>query len=148
MAGRRENSSLTERLLVELASGQTQEQAAGSIGCSTSTIKRRLRDPEFRLRLAEVRADHMRRAVDRLVSGSVAASVVLLQITADSANPPSVRVMAARAVLDNAIRGTELLDVERRLADLQRTVDSLQGRRRSPLRLVPTDRPGRPGRGA
>ena len=50
-----------EQLLLTLACGATVEAAARAVGLSEATVYRRLRDPAFRQRIKEVRADFLDR---------------------------------------------------------------------------------------
>jgi hypothetical protein len=58
-------------------------------------------------------------AIKEAHAGSVDAVLVLLTIAEDRLASASVRVAAAKAVLDLAVKGREMLDLEARLAALE-----------------------------
>ncbi len=74
-----------EALAVGLACGQTMRDAAAAAGVTEMTAYRRWKDPEFRKRVAELRAEMIGRAVGRLVDGmSEAADVLRALLKAES----------------------------------------------------------------
>ena len=58
-------------------------------------------------------------AIKAAAGGSSDAVYVLAEIARDSLIPPAVRVSAARAIVDLAIKGHELIGIEERLRALE-----------------------------
>jgi hypothetical protein len=119
MAGHRKNAD--EVLLLALACGATLENAARKAEVSVRTVQRRLDDPDFRRRLAEVKADMVRRTAASLSAGAVEAVKTLLSLQA-AAQPPAVRLGAARAILELGMKVREVVEFEERLAALEQRV--------------------------
>jgi hypothetical protein len=90
------------RLLMALAAGCTVSHAAKLAEVSERTAFRRLADPEFLNRLRATKVDMVERAVDRLSATAVQAVDTLRALL--SADSESVRLGAARAVLEHAGR--------------------------------------------
>ncbi len=100
-----------EALLGALVAGQSYANAADAAGCSVSTVKRRINDPEFRVALVEAKND----ALDQLLGVSISAARVgtgfLVRIvTGQEPAPVGVRVRAAVSLrdfpgLDRHLRG-------------------------------------------
>ena len=110
---------IDEALLIALACGSTVENAARTIGVSVRTIQRRLAEPEFQARLAQIKADMIHRTVGMLTAGSLEA-VKTLMLLLQPTQPPTVRLGASRAVLEMSLKtrlGGEIAD---RIAELER----------------------------
>ncbi|HEV2124253.1 MAG TPA: hypothetical protein VGW38_15960 [Chloroflexota bacterium] len=119
MAGRgRQNADLT--LIVAIAAGATQEQAAKQAGVSPRTVARRLADPEFQRQVDETRAATLRQATDRLSAASLAAVATLLKLL--NADSESARLGAARAILELGAKLRESQDLEQRIAALEQRI--------------------------
>jgi hypothetical protein len=114
-SGRR---SADQPLLVALACGATVENAARTAGVSEATVYRRLRDPVFRERLQQVRADMVQRASGMLTAATGEAVRTLLSLQKESV-AAGVRLGAARAILELSIKLRELADLEERLAAVE-----------------------------
>ena len=117
MTGHTGRKLADEALVLALAQGQTIDAAAEKVGISKSTAHRRLRQPEFRCRIAEIRAEMLSQMVGNLSHIGTGAVIVLAQLT--QAKSESVRLSAARAILEFVFRGTELVGVQERLAALE-----------------------------
>jgi hypothetical protein len=117
MAGRgRENAD--EKILVALACGATVPKAAADAGVSTRTVERRLADPKFRARLHQLRGETLQRAGGMLTAATLK-SVSTLVALQEANHPAAVRLGAARAVLDLALRLREQTELENRLTTLE-----------------------------
>jgi hypothetical protein len=110
--------SVDEKVLLALACGATVEAAARSAEVCARTVYRRLKDPAFRRRLDEVRADMVQRASGTLTAAGSEAVKTLLALMKDG-SPPPVRLGAAKAVLEMGARLREAAELERRLAALE-----------------------------
>ncbi len=104
-------------LLVALAGGCTYAEAAATAGVSVSTVDRRMTDRSFRYRLDAIRAQVLARAADKLAASSISA-VSAIEELIEPHNPPTVRLAAARALLDQAARYRAAADLDMRVAAL------------------------------
>jgi hypothetical protein len=114
-----------DALLVEsLAGGHTVAQAARQAGVSARTVFRRLGNPEFQERVRKARArmfDSATGALASIMHKSVAALRELL------GNPSaSIRLSAARCVLEAAQRLREAVELEQRLAEVESVVRGIR----------------------
>jgi hypothetical protein len=90
-------------LLAEhLAAGSSYADAAAAAGCSLNTVKRRMRDSAFRGRVTEARVEFAERVRATLLGQAVNAAGILAGL-ALSANSESVRLAAARSILDYSV---------------------------------------------
>jgi hypothetical protein len=106
-----------DALLTALASGQTVRDAARSAGIGERTAFRRVADPDFRRRVAELRAEMIGRALGQLADGMTEAAGTLRKLLA--ADGESVRLGAARSILELGNKLREAVELERRMADLE-----------------------------
>jgi hypothetical protein len=111
-----------DALLLALACGATKENAALKAGVSERTVYRRLKDPDFRQRLQALRSDMVQRAANVLTAAAMEAVKTLLSLQEGTVSN-SVRLGAARAILEQGARLRELADVEERLTALERRLD-------------------------
>jgi hypothetical protein len=110
--------NIDEPLALAIACGSTLEAAAAKLNVSTSTVQRRLKDPQFQQRLREVRAEMVTRATSMLTAAALEAVKTLLSLQAKE-SPPTVRLGAARAVLELGARLRESLELSERVAALE-----------------------------
>jgi transposase len=114
--GRRQADQL---LLVALACGATIEAAAQKAGLSQATVYRRLRDPEFKNRIQQAQSDMVKRASGTLTAAGMEAIKTLLGLLQSSTTPASVRLGAARAVLELGGKLRDNVEYEERLLALE-----------------------------
>lgn len=114
-----------DALLLALACGATVETAAKQCQLSDRTIYRRLKDADFKARLQGVRADMVGRSAGLLTAAASEAMRTLLSLQKENA-PPAVRLGAARAVLEVGMKLREVVDLQNRMDELERLVESLQ----------------------
>ena len=108
-----------EALALALATGQTLRDAAAASSVAERRAFRRMADPVFRRRVGELRGEMVGRAVGRLADGSTEAVAALRKLL-DAGTPPAVRLGAARAILELGTKLRESVELEQRLADLER----------------------------
>jgi hypothetical protein len=108
-------------LLAGLLAGQTLTEAARNARIAPNTARRILEQPRVRQVLAEARGRAIEDAVTLLASQAVQAARALADL-AEHAAQEHVRLAAATRVLELAIKGRDLLDVEQRLAVLEAQV--------------------------
>ena len=121
MARTRKNTD--EVLVTALACGATLDNAAHSAGMSPRTVHRRLKEPAFLERLKEARADMLQRTAGMLTAAgpeSVKTLITLQQTT----NAGSVRLGAARSVLEMGVKVREASELAQRLAALEAQVNA------------------------
>lgn len=105
-------------LIVAFAAGCSQVEAAERAGVHRSTAARRWAGPTFRREVERTRSEMMRRAAGHLADGAVEAAQTLRSLL-DSSHPPTVRLGAARSILELSIRTLEAVELERRIAALE-----------------------------
>ncbi len=111
-----------DALVLALACGLSAEQAAKQSGVSPATVYRRLQDPAFQQRAEELRHEMLTRAAAMLT----AAGVESVRTLADLLKPSyaaTVRLNAARAILEHGVKLRALVEVEARLQDLEDRVE-------------------------
>ena len=101
-------------LVAALAAGSTAAEAAQIAGVSERTVVRRLSDPDFRRCVEVARSEIVERAVIMVSGGAIMATQTLFDLMRPEV-PPSVRLNAAKAVLDAGIRLHAELDLTKRL---------------------------------
>lgn len=106
-----------EALALAVATGQSLRVAAQTAGIGERTASRRWADPIFRGRVNELRGELVQRSLGRLADGMSEAADVLRGLLA--AESESVRLGAARSVLELGVRLRESVELEQRLRDLE-----------------------------
>jgi hypothetical protein len=110
-----------DALLLALACGATAESAARQCRVSERTVFRRLADPDFRRRLQELRADMVLRTSGALTAASTESVRTLLELQKPT-HSGTVRLGAARAILEIGMRLREVVELEARLAALEAAI--------------------------
>lgn len=105
-------------LLMALACGATIENAARSAGISETTAHRRLLDPEFQRRLQKIRDDMVERATHMLTAAAMEAVKTLLELQKTS-TPATVRLGAAKTILELGMRFRETAELVERIEALE-----------------------------
>ena len=108
-----------EALLAALLRGMPLVQAAGEAGISERTARRRVREPRFRARLDQGRAEVTALVAAQLAGGAEIGYVVLVRLAGDSSVPAAVRRSAARDLIAMAGELGAARDVEARLEALE-----------------------------
>jgi hypothetical protein len=106
-----------DALLLALAAGKTVRDAARLAGIGERTATRRVADPAFRRRVAEMRADMVSRATGQLVEASTKAVDTLEALL--TAQAESVRLGAARSILELGSKLRDNVEFGERLAALE-----------------------------
>jgi hypothetical protein len=108
-----------ELAIAALLREPTIEAAAKAVGIAPITLLRWLQVPEFRVAYREARRQVVEGAIAYLQAATNEAVETLRKVMVDGEAPASSRVSAARIVLETAIRGVELLDLEVRVEQLE-----------------------------
>lgn len=110
-----------EKILIALSCGATAGNAAREANVSVRTVERRLADPEFREKLLRLRGETLQRAGGALTAASLRAVATLVSLQ-EASQPANVRLGAARAVLELALKVRELNDLDERLTRMEAQV--------------------------
>ena len=105
-------------LIVSLACGTSVETAAQKAGLSVRTVYRRLADPEFRAQVNEARAEMLRRAAAMLTAAGMTAIKTFTTLQ-ESARSESVRLGAARSIIELGCKLREMVELTERLAQME-----------------------------
>jgi hypothetical protein len=123
-AGRRRKADAA--LALALACGATPESAAQKAGVSLRTAYRRLADAVFRAQVNEARAEMVRRSTDMFTAAGLSAVKTLMTLQ-ESAASESVRLGAARAVVELACKLREKTETTARIAAMEGKFETLLG---------------------
>ena len=116
-AGHGDKGRLRERAIAALLSAPSLEQAAKKAGLSRATLYRWMREPDFKTALRAARREVVDATIGRLQAATAEAVTALVK--ALTCTTPTVRVSAARAILEFSFRSVELGDLEERLSALE-----------------------------
>jgi DNA-binding IclR family transcriptional regulator len=111
-------------LILALLQHSNLEKAAESIEISKATAWRITQTPEFEEEFRRARRRTFSQTTARLQHGSAAAATTLLRIMTDPQASAAARVRAADLVLEHAAKAIELDELEARLTELERAVES------------------------
>jgi hypothetical protein len=115
--GHRGRRNADETLALAVASGQTLRDAAQEAGIGEHTATRRWADPAFRRRVGELRSDMVGTALARMTDGMADAADMLRKLLA--ADSESVRLGAARSLLELGVRLRESVELADRLTAVE-----------------------------
>lgn len=104
-------------LLAALAAGATVRDAARQAGISERTASRCMEDPGFRQRVQEAKAEIVARAASQLADAATDAAKTLRDLL--EAEADSIKLGAARAILELGTKLRESVELEQRLAALE-----------------------------
>ena len=107
------------RAIDALLVSTTKQEAAERAGIAVRTMSKYLSLPSFQDALRAAQCRLVDDASDKLKRGAGIAIDSLLDIVQDKGNPPSVRVSAARALLESNLRYSEFCDVLQLLRQLE-----------------------------
>ena len=114
-------------VIAGLAAGLTVAEIARQANVGEATIRRWRKNPDFTQAVENARAELISSTVGRL-SDSATAAVQTLRELLSPTQPPSVRLGAARAVLELGVRLRESEELAKRVAILEEIIQS-EGRR-------------------
>ena len=115
-------SATQERALLALLSEKTILAASEACGVPYRTLTRWLADSDFRAEYQRRLDDLVEAATSSLKRSLSGAVDVLMEIAEDREAPPGARISAARALLENGLRYTELTDLSRRLEAIESAI--------------------------
>jgi AcrR family transcriptional regulator len=113
-----------DTLILALAKGETVADAAAAAGVSERTVYRRMEEQEFQDRLQALRTMMFQRAAGKLADRTAAATDALEgMLTATNEN---VRLGAAKALLELAVKYSEHTEVMAKLVKLQAMFEEIK----------------------
>jgi DNA-binding MurR/RpiR family transcriptional regulator len=107
-----------EAALAALLSVPTIAEAATLAGISESTLLRWLQEPTFQQRYRAARREVVEHAISGLQQATGEAVEALRRNL--TCGVPSSEIAAARAIIDQAVKGVELVDLAERIEQLER----------------------------
>ncbi len=113
---------LREAAIGALLTHSTHAEAARAAGVSKSTLARWLRDPAFAQAVREARRHALEQSLGAL-SAATAEAVATLRASLQ-AEGEAVRVRAAVAILEHALRAAEVGDLAERIAALEAALEA------------------------
>ena|SRR5579871_4619234 len=111
-------------LVLALACGASPEHAAQKAGLSVRTVYRRLGEAPFREQVQQVRAEMVRRAAGLLTAAGLTSIKTLTELQ-ESASSETVRLGAARAVLELGSKLRDTAELHDRVATLEARLAAL-----------------------
>jgi hypothetical protein len=113
-------------MIVALLEHSTQEKAAAALGISTVTLWRAMQRPEFVEAYRAGRRKAFSQSVARLQQASNAAVGTLLRVMTDQEAPAASRVRAADVVLQTALRGMQIEEIEARVSEFDDRLEAIE----------------------
>jgi hypothetical protein len=104
--------------IAALAAGETFAKAAAKAGVSERTVYRWHQNDAFRRQVAAARAEMFGRALGSMADGAVSAALTMRHLCL-KARAETVRLGAARTILELGVKLRDSLDLEQRLAALE-----------------------------
>ena len=108
------------KLALALAAGLNVRDAAKRAGVSERTAHRRLSDEDFLQLVLDARHDMLQRAVGQLADAATEATATLRGLL--RCNKPTVKLGAAKAILDLGPKLSESLELDGRLRAVERQI--------------------------
>jgi hypothetical protein len=111
MAARKNQTAVSdEQIIAALLGSGSIAKAAEATGIAPRTIYDRMGTREFKAAYSAAKSDLVRRAVLDMSRSLSAAVEVVTGIMNDDGNPASIRLQAAKMVIENAAKFTDRLD--------------------------------------
>ena len=95
------------------------EASAKKVNIAKSTLYRWLKDETFKSEFSKAKFRLLSNAITALQRASTKAVNVLIEVMENKENPASTRVNSARIILEQAIKFTELEELEKRVSALE-----------------------------
>lgn len=116
-----------QKVIAALLSEPTTKQAAQSAGVNEATIWRWLQLKPFQTAYLAARRETVKQSIARLQKKTGDAVDVLSEIMQSQNVPGSVRVSAAKAVIEYAIKSVEVEDLAHRVEELEALINAKPG---------------------
>lgn len=127
MAGNGRLTVRQRRFIAALIAHRTIGEACEAAGIGERTGYRYLSNPAVRYALSEAQTQELGQITRKAVAAMTEALETLVGIAKDVAAPASARVSAARAILENALRFHEAVDLAERVAALEEKLQNTGG---------------------
>jgi len=101
-----------------LAAGSTVQDAAQVGQMSERTVRRRLLEPAFRAEVSRLQCESIQGIASDLRGAAAQATRTLIELL-EAGTADTVRLAAARTILDHAVRYHDAADVEQRVLELE-----------------------------
>lgn len=111
-----------QKALAALITYPTREKAAEAAGITSKTLRKYLQDPEFKAAYARETHSIIDEATRQAQGGLSPALEVMREMVESDAYSPSVRISAARTLLEYGLRLTEITDILRTLEEAEGNV--------------------------
>lgn len=112
-----------DTLVLLLATGKSQKEAALTSGFSPRHVARKVKDPAFQARVEQARNDLFTEALGQLTRLLQGATITLGRLL-DPKTPPAVRLAAARSILDYAGSYRHQFEVVKDIEELKKLLAS------------------------
>jgi hypothetical protein len=123
MSGRGEKKDQKRELAINaLLSASSLREAAKEAGIAEATLHRWLKDEAFQTAYRAAKREVVNHAICRLQRSSGQAVKTLEDVMKDGGSPATSRVSAAKIILEMALKGVEVEDLEKRITDLEKFV--------------------------
>jgi len=120
------SSTRQDQMLVAILEHSTQEKAAAALGISTVTLWRSMQKPGFAEAYRKARREAFSQSLARLQQAANAAVATLLRVMTDREAPAASRVRAADVVLQTALRGMQIEEIEARVSEFDARLAALE----------------------
>ncbi len=114
--------------IAALLSTRTVSAAAKKCKISEATLYRLLQLPDFKTKYRAARRELVENTIAQLQQDGMDAATALREIVKDKKTAASVRVSAARVILETGIKAVELIDLSERLDRLEE-LEKARGKR-------------------
>jgi hypothetical protein len=118
-----------EAAIAALLSRPSIQDAAHVAGVDEKTLRRWLQDPEFKAQYLQARREVVVQSTARLQQATGPAGTTILKLMTDPSQPGAVRLRAALAVFELAIKGVEVEDIDARVTALEDAGDASKKRK-------------------
>ncbi len=105
--------------ITALLSTRTIRAAAKKCDLSEPTLYRLLQSEDFKTKYRAARRELVENTISQLQRDGEDAAIALRQIVKDKKAPASVRVSAAKVILEQGLKAVELIDLEERIKRLE-----------------------------
>ena len=116
-----------EKIIKALLKCGSQSKAAAELGISYTALKKRLSGEKLKTKYEDAKSSVLTEAVEGMKKRIALALNTLTEVMQDTANPATVRVSAADAMLRHTVRYMEAVEMENRIRALERNMSNELG---------------------
>lgn len=110
-------SGRVDAFLVSIASEKTVRESAKEVGVAERTVYRWLQKAENRMRVNSLRSEYCEQAVGKLAQCAIEAALTMRELLDSSSD--SIRLNAARSILDFGMQLRQFSEFEQRIQQLE-----------------------------